>query len=107
MDNLCKRRCIYKWGAGYCDYIGQTGHKRPCPIQGCTVCVTSAQARKKKSISFASRPKPDYEMHQQRTAMWLQGMTDKEMADELGIKRATVTKWRKRMGYPANGRAEM
>lgn len=39
--NECKRKgsCIYGGRASQlliCDYLSITGHKRPCPVQGCT-----------------------------------------------------------------------
>lgn len=38
------------------------------------------------------------EEHQRRLALWRQGMTDPEIAKELGVSLSTITNWRNRSG---------
>ena len=35
------RKCLYSWkhlsgNEAYCDYLGKTGKRRGCPVEGCT-----------------------------------------------------------------------
>ena len=80
--------CIYKAdiGAGYavCNYIIETGQKRPCPPENCTVYQSE------KSI-FSNRLPDDIisEMRRLRKA----GMQIKDIADKLGYSEQSVSKY--------------
>lgn len=79
-------------GEFYCDYIGYTGMRRPCPIgPGCTVRDDGYRGRKQIDPVRARE-------------MYDKGMLDKEIGAEFGVSSVAVFHWRQKNGLPANGR---
>ena len=52
------RKCLYSWkhlsgNEAYCDYLGKTGKRRGCPVEGCTRFEDVAPVKKgKTAIQF-------------------------------------------------------
>ena len=71
-----------------CDYYLKTDVRRPCPAgAGCTARVT------RKELSKMRKPKWDTELGR---LLWLDGQTDGQIADALGVQTSAVTAFRKR-----------
>ena len=54
------RKCLYSWkhlsgNEAYCDYLGKTGKRRGCPVEGCTRFEADEKGRKgKKGLLFGA-----------------------------------------------------
>ena len=112
MSNNAKcRRCKYGFGQGWCDYIGATNKRRPCPPgKECTVYEPLRGAKEKNRLP-APMPKADIEpekepwnvtaqLNDQLTAMWEQGLTDYQISAETGLNHTTIGYWRRKRGLP-------
>ena len=98
MNDACKG-CVYLKSAGhdkFCDYIGATGHMRPCPAgEACTVKSEEKVTAKKKTnkLSFDEAIAKE---------LYSRGMSDKEIAAELGVRSQIISQWRYRRGMARN-----
>ncbi len=85
-----------------CDYLGVTGHRRPCPPgEGCT--VRAEGDRDSKRIWKETKPMKgrSWDTTKART-LYDEGLLDGAIASELGIKATTVSFWRRTQGLPSN-----
>ena len=91
----CYYSCTTSFGIA-CDYIGyHDGHRRPCPAGAdCTEYKPL-----KKSFSMRANRRLDAD---RALALYRQGKTDAEIADELGMVRQTVARWRQGMKLPSH-----
>jgi hypothetical protein len=69
---------------------GYSAHRR-AKQEPCEACAPFGLTRKQKS--------------QQRQALWEQGMTDRQIAEEVGVQRSVIEKWRQAHGLPVNREA--
>lgn len=91
--------CVYGVrldGDWCCDFLSQTGHRRPCPPgDACTVRVDEAQEERRggrlreRSWSGAA------------LALYARGLSDRAIAKELGVSYSAVCFWRTKSGLPA------
>ena len=108
--------CKYTFGAGYCDYLGQTGQRRPCPPgEGCTVRIKAGKsaaahhieqwkqfaikdkAIKDKKVRNMQARKWDVEL---ALSMYNEGTSDQKIAEACGVKIGTIKRWRGTAGLP-------
>jgi len=85
-----------------CNYLGVTGHRRPCPPgDGCTVRAGGGQDPKRIWKENAPMKGRTWDTKKART-LYDEGLLDGEIAAELGIKATTVSFWRRTQGLPSN-----
>lgn len=88
----CKH-CQYVTREGWCDYIGWTGHRRPCKAgKGCTARKLVEGPRRRKG--WVDREK--------LAELYKQGLTDREISEQAKCGIATVTRWRNSAQLPSN-----
>lgn len=91
-DPWCSKCIYYGRNTRTCDYILMEDTRRPCPPgAGCTARRTSKKVRK------VGKPRWDTELGR---LLWLDGKSDREIAEEMGVATNTVlhqrkTKWEK------------
>lgn len=103
--------CRHLGMTGYektCDYLLDTGTRRPCPAgEGCTEHTAKSP---KKEYSRAPQPgdfilsgRKEYKKLDKDKARELydQGLSDRKIADALGVHKDTVAAWRKKEGLPS------
>lgn len=90
MEKYCNG-CSYYDDLGYCEYILKTGKRRPCAFgEGCTEHTNPHLYEKK-----VERVKINY---LQVKKLFLEGKTDKQIAEIIGNTAKAVTSWRHRNG---------
>ena len=96
-DPWCSKCIYYGRNTRTCDYILVEDQRRPCPAgAGCTARRTS------KKVSKVGKPRWDTELGR---LLWLDGKSDREIAEEMGVATNTVlhqrkTKWEKGTARP-------
>jgi len=89
-------------GVWCCDYLGVTGHRRPCPPgDGCTVRAEGDRDSKRIWKENAPMKGRSWDTKKAR-ALYDKGLLDGEIAAELGIKETSVGFWRRTQNLPSN-----
>lgn len=121
MDEMLMEKCqscYYRGKHGYgCNYLSVVGHSRGCPVKGCTKYKFSRKRAKKevppptvKEAEAAEVPESILKKrgrYDQRMELYQQGLTDPEIAGEMGISKGAIAHWRKALGLPSNYRREV
>lgn len=98
-DPWCVKCIYYAKSTRSCDYILIEDHPRPCPGgQGCT-------ARRTRRATMPGIRKPQWDTELGRL-LWLDGKTDAQIAEELGIGVGAVTSYRTRHWMKGTARPE-
>lgn len=106
------RKCRYRDNtAGCCEFILIEGHSRGCKPEKCqkwrtrnadgeTHSVAARQLPKRGSQGEGETEEKKRKRYDDAEAlrMWVNGDTDKEIADKLGVSRETIIGWRKKRG---------
>lgn len=88
-ESYCLSCIYYGKSTNTCDYILIEDRCRPCPGgKGCTARRTKKDVKK-----VMDKPKWDTELGMQ---MWLEGKSDKEIAEHFGIHHSTVSRIRRK-----------
>ena len=108
--NGCRFRAAFELPPmPYCGYSLITGHtKLGLPQRADGLCPAYDAGEKEKGESFASRevtaPKKRKKAkypHDQMLQLWEHGMVDREIAEQIGCAKVTVSTWRKGRGLPS------
>ena len=108
------RSCYYRGKNEYgCNYLSVVGHSRGCPVKGCTKYKFSSK-RAEKEVRPPQAKETEVHVgitakkgrYEQRMELYQQGLTDPEIAREMGISKGAVAHWRKAQGMPSNYRRE-
>lgn len=87
------RGCDYQAGGKYCDYIGITGHRRPCPPgKDCTVKKMTGKRKDPDFVKIAE--------------LYEEGLGDRAIAKGAKCSIAAVGRWRKEQCLPPNKEKE-
>ena len=90
----------------YCQYILNTGHRRPCKAgKGCTVRKTAGVAR----VPFSLGKPPEKrerkpiikKWYRIAAEMYADGKNDRQIGEALGLMPKTILEWRHRTNRPA------
>ena len=106
--NLICRGCGYAELAGgwyVCCYFLDTGKRRPCPGgKGCTVRKTEASSRRKRVMTEQAMAQMRIKKarDEERMALYRQGLSDRAIAQKLGLTSSTIRIWRVDQGLPTN-----
>ena len=110
MDMQRCRRCIYRSAnmALYaCDYYSFTGTTRKAvPPEECTHFVPGRRGdiAKGKAVLMPENMRKKRVSHDQIMELYRKGLSDAAAGRKLGISSQTVARWRRRNGYPPNGK---
>lgn len=99
----CNRNdCAYKGtNTDTCDYILVTGKRRGCPAGPMCKRYKSVNARKRKVPQLPSTFKKDRSgLYTAFETMYAEGFSDREIAEDLGVSRDTVSSWRRKERLP-------
>ena len=98
-DSRCVGCIYYGKSTRTCDYILIEDRRRPCPPgDDCTERRT-----KRKAMAIGRVPKWDTEMGR---LLYLDGRSDEQIAEELGVSKTAVTNYRLRHWGKANDRSQ-
>ena len=95
-------------GGKTCDYMLDTGRRRPCPAgEGCTEHTKRQPDKKKRKASIpealllgADRKVYGKLDEARAKELYDQGLGDQRIANALDVAKSTVASWRKRIGLP-------
>ena len=105
--------CLYWSRSEWCNYLEITGHSRIkdggrlLPFGGCKLykAIGTEELPKKewnvRPKKVVAEPLPA-NVFQQMEYLYNQGMNDSEIADELGVGKTTVARWRKKNNLESN-----
>ena len=98
--------CLYHgYRTATCDYLLITGHRRGCPVEGCTKYASSKRARElSKSYDELNGSRPSDE---ELLKLYEQGLSDTEIAAVFGKSKTLAAHWRRKYGLPAQREIEV
>lgn len=98
--------CLYHgYRTATCDYLLITGHRRGCPVEGCTKYASSKRARELSKLYVSgdgSRPSDE-----ELLKLYEQGLSDVEIATIFGKSKTLAAHWRRKYGLPAQREIEV
>ena len=106
-DKYCARCLYFNRDVQCCDYIFEVGKQRGCESgEKCTKRNTGSKSRKKAIVlnaevttEYRRKKKEEYE---RRMTLYLQGLSDKSIAEALGMSKGGVESWRRANMLPPN-----
>lgn len=115
---ICKGKCFFKDMDGLCNFIGKTGHARILICRCGEKCIVRADTparykeimriytQKKRIFAPEDRSAKEYIPKFDEMKAWKlyeeQRLEDAEIAEQMGVARTTIAKWRYCRGYPTN-----
>jgi DNA-binding CsgD family transcriptional regulator len=88
-----------------CDYLLITGHRRGCPVEGCTKHASSKRAQElSKHYAGLDGMRPSDE---ELLKLYEQGLSDTEIAAVFGKSKTLAAHWRRKYGLPAQREIEV
>lgn len=101
------RNCRYRDNtAGCCEFILIEGHSRGCRPEDCREWRTGKKRRRTAVLPTVRKRKCKGDV-KERMRMYINGATDREMSEKLGVATSTIIAWRKRNGLIAHKKARV